>query len=101
MNWTIAQLNVTSKDDLSDVVIIAHWVLTDTQEGYFGSTYGSVELPPPSGDFTPYDELTQEQVLGWIWENGVNKNEQEATVQALIDAQINPPILTPPLPWSE
>ena len=99
MNWIILQLDVTTEGDLADVVITAHWTLTDAQDGYFASTYGSTVLPAPSDDFTPYEDLTQEQVLVWIWENGVDKDQQEAIVQARIDAQINPPISTPPLPW--
>jgi hypothetical protein len=52
------------------------------------------------GTFTPYANLTQEQVLGWIWANGVDKASAEAAVQTQIDNQINPPVTSPALPWS-
>jgi len=39
-------------------------------------------------------------VLGWIWANGVDKAATEAAVQTQIDNQINPPIITPTLPWA-
>ena len=55
---------------------------------------------PASGTFTPYADLTQDQVLGWVWANGVDKDTTEAAVQSMIDNQINPPIVTPPLPWT-
>jgi hypothetical protein len=50
--------------------------------------------------FTPYDQLTKEQVLGWIWANGVDKDATEAAVAQQIENQINPPIVSPALPWS-
>lgn len=102
MNWNITQLDVVpAEGDLENVVVTAHWTLEGEQDGYKASTYSSVTFPAPSDDFTPYEDLTQEQVLGWVWENGVDKDQQEAIVQARIDAQINPPIVTPPLPWQE
>ena len=101
MNWHILQLDVTTEGDLTDVVIIAHWTLTKAQNGYFGSTYGSVKLPAPSDDFTPYEDLTEDMVLGWIWANGVDKDEVEAQVLAQIEDQKNPTVTTPPLPWQE
>jgi hypothetical protein len=53
----------------------------------------------PGPDFIPYDELTQEIVLNWIWNSGVSKEATEANVQQQIDNKINPPIVSPPLPW--
>ena len=39
-------------------------------------------------------------VLGWVWANGVDKDATEAAVEGQIEAQKNPPIVAPPLPWS-
>jgi hypothetical protein len=50
--------------------------------------------------FTPYADLTLDQVLGWVWANGVDKTATEAAVEGQIEAQKNPPIVSPPLPWS-
>ena len=44
--------------------------------------------------------LTQEQVLGWVWQNPNLQSGVEANVQVQLDRQINPPIVTPPLPWA-
>jgi hypothetical protein len=54
----------------------------------------------PEGTFTPYDQLTQEQVLGWCWVGGVDRAAVEANVQLLVDAQVNPPVVQLPLPWA-
>jgi hypothetical protein len=51
--------------------------------------------------FIPYQDLTLDIVLGWIWANGVDKAATEAAVQTQIDNLINPPVITPPLPWSQ
>jgi len=100
MNWTITQLDVVpSEGDLTNVVVTAHWNLYDTRQGYYASSYSSVTLPAPSGDFTPYEDLTEQEVLDWVWTNGVDKDQQEAIVEGRIEAQINPPVVTPPLPW--
>jgi hypothetical protein len=53
-----------------------------------------------SGTFTPYAQLTESQVLGWIWANGVDQTATEAAVAQQIQNQINPPVVTPPLPWA-
>jgi hypothetical protein len=49
--------------------------------------------------YTPYADLTQDQVLGWVWSSGVDKDATEAAVQQQIDNAINPPVVTPQLPW--
>jgi hypothetical protein len=43
--------------------------------------------------------LTQEQVLGWCYANGVDKSAIEANVSLQIANQINPPVVSLPLPW--
>ena len=48
----------------------------------------------------PFADLTQAQVLGWIWANNVDQTATEAAVQGQIDGQINPTVITPVLPWA-
>jgi hypothetical protein len=94
------------EDGNTDVVFTVHWTCSGTQDSngttYNGSVYSTTSVPAPEAGapFTPYDQLTQNQVLGWCWANGVDQSATEAAVQAQIDAQINPPVVTPPLPWS-
>ena len=84
---------------LTDVVITADWRCNGSQDNYSGTCYGSCSFQPPSGSFTPYEDLTQEQVLQWCYENGVDKTAIEANVTAQIENQIDPPVVTLPLPW--
>ena len=100
INWIIERLLVKpTEGTLTDVVITADWRCNGTQDQYSGTCYGSASFQPPSGSFTPYPDLTQDQVLGWCFANGVDKTAIEANVTAQINDQINPPIIAPPLPW--
>jgi len=98
--WIIERLLVKpTEGSLTDVVITADWRCNGTQDQYSGTCYGSCSFQPPSGEFTPYPDLTQEQVLGWCYENGVDKTAIEANVSLQIENQIDPPVVTLPLPW--
>jgi hypothetical protein len=98
--WIIERLLVKpTEGSLTDVVITADWRCNGSQDQYSGTCYGSASFAAPSGSFTPYPDLTQEQVLGWCFANGVNKTAIEANVSAQIENQINPPVIAPPLPW--
>ena len=104
MNWNISAMDCRVQEgEYQDVVITVHWQCTDTQEidgkEYSGRVYSTCSLPAPEGSFTPYDQLTQQQVLGWIWANGIDRAATEAAVNAQIQAQAFPTIVTPQLPW--
>jgi len=98
--WIIERLLVKpTEGSLADVVITADWRCNGTQDQYSGTCYGSCSFQPPSGEFTPYEDLKQEQVLNWCYENGVDKTAIEANVTQQIENQIDPPVVTLPLPW--
>jgi hypothetical protein len=99
--WIIERLLVKpTEGTLTDVVITADWRCNGSQDQYSGTCYGSCSFAPPSGSgFTPYEDLTEQQVLDWCFANGVDKTSIEANVTVQIENQINPPIIAPPLPW--
>ena len=108
ISWIIERLLVKpTEGSLVDVVITADWRCNgtettgtgDDEKTYSGTCYGSASFAPPSGSFTPYEDLTQDQVLGWCFANGVDQSAIEANVTAQINDQINPPVIAPPLPW--
>jgi hypothetical protein len=43
--------------------------------------------------------LTEAQVLDWCFANGVDQSAIEANVSLQIQNQINPPVVSLPLPW--
>jgi hypothetical protein len=88
------------EDGNTDVVFTVHWTCSGTDGTYSSSVYSTCAVTYAAGSpFTHYADLTQEQVLGWIWANGVDKNTTEAAVEQQIQNLINPPVVTPPLPW--
>ena len=92
MNWTISSLDRSLPDG---VVLTAHWRVSDTQDGFTGSVYGTISFPakdPADPDFIPYDDLTEAQVVGWVKdEMGADTvAAHEANVQAQIDKQKHP-----------
>jgi len=99
--WIIERLLVKpTEGSETNVVITADWRCNGTQDQYSGTCYGSCSFQPPSGEFTPYPDLTQSQVLGWCYTNGVDQAAIEANVTQQINDQINPPVVSPPLPWA-
>lgn len=106
ITWVVTQLDCYPQaEGETDVVFTVHWEC-DGQEvasdiTYSGRVYSTTSVTYEEGTpYTPYADLTQEQVLEWIWSSGVDKEATEAAVQQQIDNQINPPVVTPPLPWS-
>ena len=106
--WIIERLLVKPIEGSNpDVVITADWRCNGTEtigtgddaKTYSGTCYGSASFAPPSGSFTPYEDLTQEQVLNWCYANGVDQAAIEANVSMQIENQIDPPVVTLPLPW--
>ena len=98
--WIIERLLVKpTEGSNTDVVITADWRCNGSQESFSGTCYGSCSFAPPSGSFTPYEDLTQDQVLSWCYANGVDQAAIEANVTAQIENQINPPVVSLPLPW--
>ena len=88
---------------LTDVVIIVDWrrgattVVND--KDYYTDIYGSYacEQPNPE-DYTPYDQLTYDQVCSWL-DAGLPVAEMDAQLDANLEQLINPPVVTLPLPF--
>lgn len=103
--WTVDLMNVASHtiDGHTEVVLSAQWRCFGADSGSTTTSeiYQTCSFPQPSfgGSFTPYADLTQEQVLGWCWANGVNQTAIEEQIATSIFATNNPPVVQPPLPW--
>ena len=102
--WTVEQMDCYPEaDNEIEVVFNVHWTLRGTEAGFMGSVYSTQEVPAPSGaNFTPYDQLTEAQVVGWVQTamgpEQVAAYEQDIATQ--INDQVYPPVITPPLPWA-
>ena len=100
INWIIKQLLVKKTEgELTDVVVTANWSCRGSNGTCSAVLTGCTDFAPPTGSFTPYEDLTEQQVLDWCYENGVDQSAIEANVTQQINDQINPPVVTLPLPW--
>ena len=100
ISWIIERLLVKpTEGSYTDVVITADWRCNGSQDSYSGTCYGSCSFAPPTEGFTPYDQLTEQQVLDWCFANGVDKTAIETNVTQQINDQTNPPVVVLPLPW--
>ena len=104
-NWHIAALDCYPEHEgNTDVVFVAHWRMDGTDGEHTAGVYGSVGLTlDPEADFTPYADLTEAQVIGWV-KDALGEEQvtgYEDNVAAQIDALANPPVVTPALPWGE
>lgn len=102
--WGIEQMQeVPQQGPLTDVVINISWrryattVVSETE--YTAGTFGFFVCSQPSSeDFTPYEDLTREQVIGWL-EAGLDVEAINLNLIAQLNDQINPPVVILPLPW--
>lgn len=107
--WTVEKLLVKDIDDMKDYVVDALFDVSGTEEvggteySYILRTNNASFKVSEGGDFIPFEDLTNEIVVGWIKEilgpQGVA--DYEAAVAGQIDGQINPPVVptVKPLPW--
>lgn len=104
-NWTISALDcIPQVGDMTDYVCTSHWRVTgDDGEGHSGQVYSTVSfaVDPDKPNFVPFEDITLEQAIQWTQD--ALGEEQVAAVYASIDSQIenqiNPPIVSPQLPW--
>jgi hypothetical protein len=88
-------------DGEADVVFTVGWRCNATDGTYYATQYGSAGVTYVAGEpYTQYADLTQDQVLGWVWTNGVDQATTEAALAKNLEDQVNPPVVTPPLPWA-
>ena len=100
--WTIDAMDCYPQSQGNvDVVYTAYWRCTGNDGNASASVYGTCNIPYTGGEFTPYADLTQNEVLSWVWANGVNQTEVEASVTEQVNAIFNPTTVSPPLPWSQ
>lgn len=101
--WAVVQMDAYPEyEGNTDVVFTVHWILSGTDGTYASSIYGSTGLTlNESSSFTPYEDLTEAQVIGWV-KAALGPDQvavYEESVAQQIENQINPPVVTPPLPW--
>lgn len=102
-NWTIAALEAYPQaEQQTNVVFAVHWRAELSQDDKTASNYGSVGVTYVAGEpFTPFAELTQDQVVGWAKEAlGADRvAEIETGLASQLQSLLNPTSISPALPW--
>ena len=80
-------------------VVNCLWKVTGVDGSNTASIDGNSQFTVQEGTFTPYDQLTESQVIGWIPAEAIAS--AQSCVQGQIDSMINPPVSpqSQPLPW--
>ena len=104
--WVISQLDAYPQHEgHTDVVFTVHWRRQATDgNGHTGDIYGSQAVTlDAEAPFTPYADLTFEQVCGWLEDamGAERVTEMDAALDQQIENQINPPVVVLPLPWAQ
>ena len=101
--WGITKIKAyPAVEDKVNVICTVEWKLTATNGEHNKQIFGTISVPVEHLEpFTPYDDLTEEQVLGWV--HGMMGPDQIAQLEAgllvQLEEMINPPIVTIALPW--
>ena len=103
--WFINQLDSIPKldGDLTDFVVVAHWSRfakeTINEKEYTASVYGAQSFSKDDvTNFIPYEDLTYDIVCGWL-DASLNVEALDLNLDAQIENQVNPPIISLPLPF--
>ena len=108
MTWTISMMSdFVQYEGKAQVVYNLHWNCSGEEdsdgETYNGRAYGTQSLSLSDlSDFTPYDDVTEAQALGWLYAANDEgwQADIEAKVQEVIDNEITPKTQSG-VPWGE
>lgn len=91
VEWTITGVKTSNTPQANTVVHVEYQAkLGDVVRS------GSAPMDPPGEDFTPFAELTQQQVLDWLW----TKVSKDATEDAINEAAGVSTVASDDLPWA-
>lgn len=94
--WNINALDAkVSVDDDENVVYTVHWSLIATSEDgeHTVSNIGTHGVEYDADNFVPYEDLTEEMVIGWL-EAGLDVDSMKAGLDAQIEKLITPQEIT-------
>ena len=92
--WQVVQMDRQVADGF---VTTVHYNVSAVDGEFTSSTYGTVGFTQEEMDYVPFEQLTQEQVIGWV-QDSLGKDKVEAALATQIEAQKNP-VSESGLPW--
>jgi hypothetical protein len=99
--WIIVQLDCKPEiDGMQDYVVAVHWRYGIQQGDIKTDIYGVQQFQVNEGStFIPYEDLTEDVVIGWL-EGSLDVPAMQESLAKQLEEIINPPIIYPPLPWA-
>lgn len=99
-NWVINEMVVCNDFGQTNVVNSIKYTCTGTDDaGKTRQFSGSAVLPFPSdGNFTPYQNVTEQQAYDWLWYS--LGSDGKTAIELNVAQQFEPSTPQPPLPWS-
>lgn len=104
-SWTVTGLRTRTEGNNVDSVIQTHWKCVGTDEhGHSATFIGATPFTSENvsaEDFVPFEQLTEEIVLGWIQDHVNSNSAYKAHIEERIQKQLNYfHVNEPELPWS-
>jgi hypothetical protein len=103
--WVINQLDCMPTDGIyNDFVLVCHWSRiakeTINDKEYTASVYSTQSFSKDEvTNFIPYEDLTYDIVCSWL-DASIDVEALDLNLDAQIENQVNPPIISLPLPFS-
>lgn len=92
--WQVSQ---TDYDIATGFIFCAHWQCNAVDGDYTASIYSTVSWQAGTPTI-PYANVTEAEVLSWVWES-VDKDATEAALAQNIELQKNP-VVAQGTPWA-
>ena len=92
--WQVVQMDRQVADGF---VTTVHYNVSAVDEEFTASTYGTVGFTKEEMEYVPFEQLTQEQVIGWV-QDSLGQATVEEALATQIEAQKNP-VQESGLPW--
>ena len=106
ITWHVTELGVENRivDGHDDMVSVVYWQCVGSEDvngiTHVATLCRNTVIPyDPAHHYVLYTDLTEAEALEWVFEQGTVQTDTEVEIQAMLDAQITPAILTPALPW--
>ena len=93
--WNVVQMDRLTSDGF---VVTVHYRVNAVDGDYTAFTYGTVGYTQTDKSYTPFADLTESVVVGWV-QDSLGKDTVEASLTAQIETQKNP-VQETGLPWA-
>ena len=95
ITWKINQCDHKTADGF---ITVAHWTCSGVDGEFNSSVYSTCSFEDGTPNI-PYADVTEANVLDWIWANGVDKAAVEQSIADRIES-LKHPVSATGLPWA-